>query len=69
VDNVYKIVFLIARIVAGGYFLMNAFNHFTKLGIKGFSLSDGFAGLPKPCCLTLSSMSFFRIVKPQGGSI
>ena len=30
-ENAYNIIFLIGRIIAGGYFLMGAYNHFTKL--------------------------------------
>jgi putative oxidoreductase len=42
VENIYNIVFLIGRIIAGGYFLMNAFNHFTKLGMmSGYAKSKG----------------------------
>jgi putative oxidoreductase len=42
VNNIYNIAFLLGRIIAGGYFLMNAFNHFTKLGMmSGYAKSKG----------------------------
>jgi len=31
VYNIYNIVFLVGRIIAGGYFLMGGINHFSKL--------------------------------------
>jgi uncharacterized membrane protein YphA (DoxX/SURF4 family) len=42
VYNVYNIVFLIGRIIAGGFFLMNGFNHFAKLNMMaGYAKSKG----------------------------
>jgi uncharacterized membrane protein YphA (DoxX/SURF4 family) len=42
VRNIYNIVFLIGRIIGGGYFVMNAFNHFTKFGMmSGYAKSKG----------------------------
>jgi putative oxidoreductase len=40
--NIFDIVFLIGRIIAGGFFLMNGFNHFAKLGMmSGYAKSKG----------------------------
>ena len=42
VDNIFHIVFFIGRIMAGGFFLMNGINHFTKLGMmSGYAKSNG----------------------------
>jgi putative oxidoreductase len=41
-ENAYNIIFLIGRILAGGYFLMGAYNHFTNLGMMaGYAKSKG----------------------------
>ena len=38
----FDILFLIGRIIVGGFFLMNAFNHFTKTGMMaGYAQSKG----------------------------
>jgi putative oxidoreductase len=38
----FNILFLIGRIIVGGYFLMAAFNHFTKTGMMaGYAQSKG----------------------------
>jgi putative oxidoreductase len=40
--QIFDIVFLIGRIIAGGFFLMNGFNHFAKLGMmSGYAKSKG----------------------------
>ncbi len=40
--HIFDIVFLIGRIIAGGFFLMNGFNHFAKLGMmSGYAKSKG----------------------------
>ena len=40
--QIFQIVFLIGRIIAGGFFLMNGFNHFAKLGmISAYAKSKG----------------------------
>lgn len=45
-SQVFEIAFLIGRIIAGGFFLMNGFNHFAKLGMmSGYAKSKG---LPMP---------------------
>lgn len=41
-----SILFLVGRIVLGGYFLMNAWNHFTKL--DGYSAYAAAKGVPSP---------------------
>lgn len=39
---IFDIVFLIGRIIAGGFFLMNGFNHFGKLGMmSAYAKSKG----------------------------
>src|SRR5215467_3735774 len=40
--NLFNIAFLIGRIIVGSFFLMNAFNHFTKLSMMaGYAKSKG----------------------------
>lgn len=40
--QVFEFAFLIGRIIAGGFFLMNGFNHFAKFGImSGYAKSKG----------------------------
>ena len=44
--NIYNIAFLIGRVIVGGFFLMNAFNHFAQ-----FNMMTGYAkskGVPAP---------------------
>ena len=41
-SDIHKIAFLIGRIIAGGFFLMNGFNHFAKLNMMtGYAKSKG----------------------------
>jgi len=41
-NHIFDIVFLIGRIIAGGFFLMNGFNHLAKLGMmSGYAKSKG----------------------------
>ncbi|HET9995709.1 MAG TPA: DoxX family membrane protein [Candidatus Acidoferrum sp.] len=41
-DNIANIAFLIGRIIVGGFFLMNGFNHFAKLNMMaGYAKSKG----------------------------
>jgi putative oxidoreductase len=41
-NNIANIAFLIGRIIAGGFFLMNGFNHFAKLNMMaGYAKSKG----------------------------
>ncbi len=48
-----SIIFLIGRIIAGGYFLFNAFNHFTNVeGMKGYADSKG---VPAPKVAVIGS--------------
>jgi len=45
------VVFLIGRVILGGYYLFNAFNHFTRLGmLSGYAASKR---VPAPRVLTL----------------
>ena len=40
--SIFNIVFLVGRVIAGSFFLMNGFNHFTKLGMmSGYAKSKG----------------------------
>ena len=44
--SIYNIAFLIGRVIVGGFFLMNAFNHFAQ-----FNMMTGYAnskGVPAP---------------------
>ena len=45
-SNIHDIAFLIGRIIAGGFFLMNSFNHFAQLNmLTGYAKSKG---IPAP---------------------
>ena len=40
--NIYNIAFLIGRVIVGGFFLMNGFNHFAQLNMMtGYAKSKG----------------------------
>jgi len=40
--SIYNIAFLIGRVIVGGFFLMNAFNHFAQLNMMtGYAKSKG----------------------------
>jgi putative oxidoreductase len=42
VENISNIAFLIGRVIVGGFFLMNGFNHFTNLSmLAGYAKSKG----------------------------
>ncbi len=49
----YGIIFLLGRILYGGYFLLSGINHFTK--IKSFSEYAGSKGVPLPRLTTAIS--------------
>ena len=41
-SNIHNIAFLVGRVIAAGFFLMNAFNHFAQLNIMtGYAKSKG----------------------------
>ena len=41
-SDIHNIAFLIGRVIAGGFFLMNGFNHFAKLNMMtGYAKSKG----------------------------
>ena len=41
-SNIHNIAFLIGRVIVGGFFLMNGFNHFAKLNMMaGYAKSKG----------------------------
>lgn len=41
-NNIHSVVFLIGRVIVGGFFLMNGFNHFAKLNMMaGYAKSKG----------------------------
>ena len=41
-SDIHNIAFLIGRVIAGGFFLMNSFNHFAKLNMMaGYAKSKG----------------------------
>ena len=70
----FHILFLIGRIIVGGYFLMAAFNHFTKTGMMaGYAQSKG---TPAPklavqgtgVLLLLGGMSFLLGYHPTIGT-
>jgi putative oxidoreductase len=70
-----EILFLIGRIIVGGYFLMAAFNHFTKTGMMaGYAQSKG---TPSPkaavmgtgVLLLLGGLSFLLGYHPTIGTI
>ena len=45
-SSIHNIVFLVGRIIAGGFFLMNGFNHFAQLNMMtGYAKSKG---IPAP---------------------
>ena len=45
-SSVHNIAFLIGRVIVGGFFLMNAFNHFAQLNmLTGYAKSKG---IPAP---------------------
>ena len=45
-SDIHSIAFLIGRVIAGGFFLMNSFNHFAKLNMMaGYTRSKG---IPAP---------------------
>jgi uncharacterized membrane protein YphA (DoxX/SURF4 family) len=45
-SNINNIAFLIGRVIVGGFFLMNAFNHFVQLNmLTGYAKSKG---IPAP---------------------
>lgn len=40
--DIFDIVLLVGRMIAGGFFLMNGFNHFAKLGMmSGYAKRKG----------------------------
>jgi putative oxidoreductase len=45
--QVFNILFLIGRIIVGGYFLMAAFNHFTKTGMMAGYAQSKLTPAPK----------------------
>jgi cell division protein FtsW (lipid II flippase) len=46
IESINNIAFLIGRIIVGGFFLMNSFNHFAKLQMMaGYAKSKG---IPAP---------------------
>src|SRR5258708_31106398 len=45
-SSIHNIAFLVGRIIAGGFFLMNGFNHFAQLNMMtGYAKSKG---IPAP---------------------
>src|SRR4029077_2806030 len=45
-SSIHNIAFLIGRVIVGGFFLMNGFNHFAKLNMMtGYAKSKG---IPAP---------------------
>lgn len=52
-SSIHSIAFLVGRIIVGGFFLMNGFNHFTQLNMMtGYSKSKG---IPAPAVAVGSS--------------
>ena len=73
--QIYDIVFLIGRIIAGSFFLMNGFNHFAKLGMmSGYTRSKG-TPLPDSQCggvgvlLVLGGASLLLGYHPTVGAV
>ncbi|GAB4454779.1 MAG: hypothetical protein Kow00120_24520 [Anaerolineae bacterium] len=70
-----EVSFLIGRIILGGYFLFNAFNHFTRLGMmSGYAKSKGVpmptvAVLGTGVLLALGGLSILLGALPVGGVI
>jgi uncharacterized membrane protein YphA (DoxX/SURF4 family) len=70
----FDILFLIGRIIVGGYFLMAAFNHFTKAGMMaGYAQSKGtpapkFAVIGSGVLLLLGGASFVLGYHPTIGT-
>lgn len=70
-----EIVFLIARIVSGIYYIFNGSNHFMRLGMmKGYAASKGvpMPGLAVPLTglmIILGGLSFITGVQPMIGSL
>ena len=70
----FNILFLIGRIIVGGFFLMNAFNHFTKAGMMaGYAQSKGTpaakaAVLGTGVLLLLGGLSFLLGYHPTIGT-
>jgi putative oxidoreductase len=71
----FNILFLIGRIIVGGFFLMNAFNHFTKTGMMaGYAQSKGtpapkLAVVGSGVLLLLGGASFLLGFHPTIGTI
>ena len=70
----FNILFLIGRIIVAGFFLMNAFNHFTKTGMMaGYAQSKGTpaakaAVLGTGVLLLLGGLSFLLGYHPTIGA-
>lgn len=73
--QVIDILFLIGRIIVGGYFLMAAFNHFTKTGMMaGYAQSKGtpapkLAVMGTGVLLLLGGLSFLLGYHPTIGTM
>ena len=71
----FDILFLIGRIIVGGFFLMNAFNHFTKASMMaGYAQSKGtpaakLAVIGSGVLLLLGGASFLLGYHPTIGTI
>ena len=71
----FDILFLIGRIIVGGFFLMNAYNHFTMTGMMaGYAQSKGtpapkLAVIGAGVLLLLGGLSFLLGYHPTIGTI
>ena|SRR5579864_3174871 len=71
----FDILFLIGRIIVGGFFLMNAYNHFTNTGMMaGYAQSKGtpapkLAVMGTGVLLLLGGLSFLLGYHPTIGTI